>query len=242
MKTLENTNATDECSIENRRAFLTKTGLLIASGIGVTGIIGSCGTEKGGDEDVTTNEDLMREHGVLKRILLIYDEASSRLAAGKNLNLVLAGQAAALIKTFVEDYHEKLEEDHLFPRFEKAGQLVDLTKTLRIQHQKGRILTTRIIANVKRSNPTMDDKRAMVQDMQAFVRMYSPHEAREDTVLFPALHKLISKHEYDSLGEDFEKKEKEQFGGDGFDMAVDKVTEIEKSLNIYDLNLFTPNV
>ena len=184
----------------------------------------------------------MREHGVLKRILLIYDEASSRLITAKDLDLSLVGQSAALIKSFVEDYHEKLEEDHLFPRFEKAGQLTDLTKTLRIQHQKGRLLTLRIMENAKKPNLTADERKLMAADMQAFVRMYSPHEAREDTVLFPALHKLISKHEYDALGEDFEKKEKEQFGGDGFDMAVDKVTGIEKAMNIYDLNLFTPDI
>ncbi|MDB4901803.1 MAG: Hemerythrin cation binding domain protein [Mucilaginibacter sp.] len=229
-------------TIENRRNFLTKTGLLAISGLSITTAISSCGAQKGGDEDVTTNEDLMREHGVLKRILLIYDEACSRLSSGKDLNIALVGQSASLIKNFVEDYHEKLEEDHLFPRFEKAGQMVDLTKTLRIQHQKGRLLTQRILVNTKKTNLTSDDKNMLVQDMQAFVRMYSPHEAREDTVLFPALHKLISKHEYDALGEDFEKKEKEQFGGDGFDMAVDKVSQIEKGLNIYDLNLFTPKV
>jgi hemerythrin-like domain-containing protein len=227
-------------TIENRRNFLTKTGLLAISGLSITTVISSCGTQKGGDEDVTTNEDLMREHGVLKRILLIYDEACSRLSSGKDLNIVLVRQSADLIKNFVEDYHEKLEEDHLFPIFERAGQMVDLTKTLRIQHQKGRLLTQRIITNAKKTNLTSDDKNMLVQDMQAFVRMYSPHEAREDTVLFPALHKLISKHEYDSLGEEFEKKEKKQFGGDGFDMAVDKVSQIEKGLNIYDLNLFTP--
>jgi hemerythrin-like domain-containing protein len=243
MKTEENKfQAQSHQPNESRRDFLTKGGLMAVSGLAFTGIISSCGPEKGGDEDVTTNEDLMREHGVLKRILLIYDEASSRLTAGKDLDLSLVGQSANLIKTFIEEYHEKLEEDHLFPLFEKAGQLVDLTATLRTQHKKGRLLTQRIIANAKKTSPSADDKKLMVQDMQAFVRMYSPHEAREDTILFPALHKLISKHEYDSLGEDFEKKEKEQFGGDGFDLAVNKVTGIEKGLNIYDLNLFTPNI
>jgi len=227
---------------KGRRNFLAKGCLLASSGLALTGIISSCGAEKGSDEDVTTNEDLMREHGVLKRILLIYGEASSRLTTHKDIDIALVGQSANLIKIFIEEYHEKLEEDHLFPRFEKAGQLVGLIKILRIQHQKGRLLTQRIIANAKKPNPAPDEKKLMVHDMQAFVRMYSPHEAREDTVLFPALHKLISRHEYDSLGEDFEKKEKEQFGGDGFDMAVDKVTEIEKRLNIYDLNLFTPDI
>jgi hemerythrin-like domain-containing protein len=238
---MEHPNKND-ITTQNRRTFLVKGGILTLSGLAAASLITSCGDEKGGDDDVTTNEDLMREHGVLKRILLIYDEASSRLISGKDLNIVLIGQSANLIKTFIEEYHEKLEEDHLFPRFEKAGQMTDLTKILRTQHQKGRLLTQRIIANAKKPNPTQDEKKLMVQDMQAFVRMYSPHEAREDTILFPALHKLISKHEYESLGEDFEKKEKEQFGGDGLDMAVDKVTGIEKAMNIYDLNQFTPNI
>jgi hypothetical protein len=36
--------------------------------------------------------------------------------------------------------------------------------------------------------------------------MYRPHEAREDTVLFPALREIVSEQEFGALGEDFEKK------------------------------------
>jgi len=53
---------------------------------------------------------------------------------------------------------------------------------------------------------------------------------------------VVSKHEYDALGEDFEKKEHEKFGADGFDTMVDKVADIEKQIGIYDLNQFTPKV
>jgi hypothetical protein len=35
------------------------------------------------EEEVTPAEDLMREHGLLKRILLIYDEVESRIAQQK---------------------------------------------------------------------------------------------------------------------------------------------------------------
>lgn len=59
--------------------------------------------------------------------------------------------------------------------------------------------------------------------------MFRPHEAREDTVLFPALHKLLSKEEYDELGEKFEVIEHQQFGEDGFEKAVSKVADIEKT-------------
>jgi hypothetical protein len=34
--------------------------------------------------------------------------------------------------------------------------------------------------------------------------MYEPHEAREDTVLFPALHGIMTAAQYDDLGEAFE--------------------------------------
>jgi len=70
--------------------------------------------------------------------------------------------------------------------------------------------------------------------------MYRPHEAREDTVLFPAIRSIITKHEYDSLGEDFEKKEHELFGDDGFESMVEKVATIEQQLDIFDLSKFTP--
>ncbi|MBN8788426.1 MAG: hypothetical protein J0I84_15155 [Terrimonas sp.] len=70
--------------------------------------------------------------------------------------------------------------------------------------------------------------------------MYRPHEAREDTVLFPALRDIISKNEFDSLGEDFEKREHQLFGEGGFGQFVDKVAGIEKQLGIYELAQFTP--
>jgi hemerythrin-like domain-containing protein len=70
--------------------------------------------------------------------------------------------------------------------------------------------------------------------------MYRPHEAREDTILFPSFRKIVSKHEYDSLGEEFEKNEEKIFGKDGFETILNKVEEIENSLGIYELARFTP--
>ncbi|HKD78463.1 MAG TPA: hemerythrin domain-containing protein [Candidatus Angelobacter sp.] len=187
------------------------------------------------DEGVSTNEDLMREHGVLNRILLIYDEALRRIQGKEKFDPAVITKSAGLIKTFIEDYHERLEEDHIFPRFEQTGKLVELTVNLRAQHAMGRRVTERIIATAKSGDmPTLQSSLA------AFIRMYRPHEAREDTVLFPALHSVVSKHEYDAMGEEFERIERKTFGGDGFDMAVDQVTELEKQFGIYDIAQFTP--
>lgn len=190
------------------------------------------------EEDVSTNEDLMREHGVLNRVLLIYDEAIRRIQAKEKFDPAVLTKSAGIIKSFIEDYHEMLEEDHIFPRFEQSGsKLTELTVNLRAQHAVGRILTEKIAVTAKSGDAT-----ALNSALAAFNRMYRPHEAREDTVLFPALHKVVSKHEYDAMGEQFERIERKTFGGDGFDMAVDQVTELEKQFDIYDISKFTPDL
>jgi hemerythrin-like domain-containing protein len=193
------------------------------------------------DEDVSPAEDLMREHGVLNRILLIFDDAVRRIDAHAELPPEPLAKSADLIRRFIEDYHEKLEEDHLFPRFEKANKLVDLVTVLRAQHQAGRRLTDEI---KRRATATAikdpDESRRLADALKGFVRMYRPHEAREDTILFPALRTIVSAHEYDALGEDFENKEHALFGADGFEKIVAEVATIEKSLGLYELAQFTP--
>ena len=211
-----------------------------------TGLLRGNEPEKKGEDkeaEVGPPEDLMREHGVLKRVLLIYGEALRRLDAKEDFPPEASADAAGIIRRFVEDYHEKLEEDFLFPRFEKANRLVDLVKVLREQHQAGRRVTDVTMRFANLQSLKNDSERAQLDNsMRQFVRMYNPHEAREDTVLFPAFRKIVSPHEFDSLGEDFEKKEDELFGEDGFENVVDKVAGIEKRLGIYELEQFTPKV
>jgi hemerythrin-like domain-containing protein len=190
--------------------------------------------------EVTPAEDLMREHGLLKRILLIYDEVANRVAAKKDFPPSAVMVSAKIIRGFIEEYHEKLEEDHLFPRFRKHGVLVDLVNVLEQQHKAGRNVTDRIISLVAAGMKSAAEKEKLASDLRQFVRMYAPHEAREDTVLFPALHTIISRNEYDALGEDFEKREHQLFGKEGFEGMVPRVAEIEKQLGIYELSQFTP--
>jgi hemerythrin-like domain-containing protein len=146
--------------------------------------------------------------------------------------------SAKIISSFIEQYHEKLEEDHLFPRFRKHNLLVDLVNTLQQQHEAGKKVTEQIL--VLAGSKAKADKEKLSEGLHKFVRMYAPHEAREDTVLFPALHTIVSPHEYAALGEDFEKKEHQMFGKEGFEGMVPRVADIEKQLGIYDLAQFTP--
>ena len=235
----------DERALD-RRVFLRSGILLSGAAVAGAGLLRGAEIEKKGEEkevEVGPPEDLMREHGVLKRVLLIYDEVLRRIDAKQDFAPEALADAAGIIRNFVEDYHERLEEDFLFPRFEKANQLVDLVKVLREQHQAGRRVTDITTRFAKLQSLKNESERTqLVNSMQQFIRMYNPHEAREDTVLFPAFRKIVSPHEFDSLGEDFEKKEDELFGDDGFEKMVDKVASIEKRFGIYDLAQFTPKI
>ena len=144
------------------------------------------------DDEVGATEDLMREHGVLNRILLIYKEGLRRLRDKEEITPDVFHKPATLVRKFVEDYHEKLEEKFIFPEFEKAKKLVDLVKVLREQHEAGRKVTDVILRNAVADQFRKEDARKeLVRSCEAFIRMYRPHEAREDTVLFPALHKIV---------------------------------------------------
>ena len=231
--------------ITSRRKFLTRGGVVVAvSAFGRAGLFGAELKREGDEEEeVSTAEDLMREHGVLKRVLLVYGEAIRRIETNEDLPPETVMDSAKIIRNFIEDYHEKLEEDFLFPRFKKAGKLVDLVDVLLQQHQGGRKVTDITMQfATDQALKNSDERRKLADSLRQFIRMYNPHEAREDTILFPEFRKIVSKNEYDSLGEDFEKKEHELFGEDGFEKMVDKVAGIEKKLGIYDLAQFTPKV
>ncbi len=195
------------------------------------------------EEEVGPAEDLMREHGVLRRILLIYREAIRRTTSRQQVPAEPLSRAATLIRRFVEDYHEKLEEEQLFPRFRKSNTLVPLVNVLYEQHQKGRTLTGTIL---KLATPASTKDPAQLsklsESLSLFIRMYEPHAAREDTVLFPAFRKIVSSREYDQLGDQFEKKENELFGQEGFEKNVEEVAKVERDFGIDNLSDFTPKI
>jgi hemerythrin-like domain-containing protein len=226
----------------HRRAFLTGSAVLIGARVAAPApVFGAAPQEEEGQEDVTPAEDLMREHGALNRILLIYDEAISRIDAKKDFPPEVLASAASIVRRFVEEYHEKLEEDHLFPRFEKAGKLTDLVAVLKQQHAAGRNLTRTIESNATLAGLRNASQRGQLRkSLRLFVRMYRPHEAREDTVLFPALRSIIDPNDYEELGDQFEGKERELFGQDGFEKIVADIAGLEKKIGLYELSQFTP--
>jgi hemerythrin-like domain-containing protein len=229
-----------------RRSFLigsASVSSVLVLGCASTGAPKAEGAEReAGAEEVTPAEDLMREHGALNRVLLLYEESARRLEGAQPLPIEALSRSADIVRRFIEQYHEKLEEEFLFPRFEKAGKLVELVATLRRQHLAGRVLTETILQLSKTDSLGNDeDRQRLAQGLRSFTRMYRPHEAREDTVLFPALPGVFRHRELDELGEQFEDKEHELFGKEGFEGVVKQLEGLEQAFGLFDLNQFTPS-
>ncbi len=198
--------------------------------------------ESSSEDQVLPVEDLMREHGVLRRVLLVYEEVSQRLSNKQDVSPELLTRSADVIRNFVEDYHEKLEEKYVFPLFAQLGRQEDLVRVLAEQHAAGRSLTSRIRQlSVTSGFTRAEDRHQVISLIALFTRMYRPHAAREDTVLFPQFRSMLKPGEYAALGDVFEGRENRLFGEGGFDSVVYEVADIEQLLGIHDISLFTPD-
>jgi hemerythrin-like domain-containing protein len=192
--------------------------------------------------EVSATEDLMREHGILRRALLVYKESAIKLK--KDITSVppdALEKTAQLFRVFGEDYHErKIEETYIFPSLKQTQNPAAIyADVLTSQHARGREITDyvlRLTALEKIPEASTSD---FVEALESFVRMYEHHAAVEDTLLFPAWRRSISTAEFDELGARFEEIEEEQFGEDGFEAALRRMAEIEESLGLNDLASFT---
>lgn len=192
----------------------------------------------------------MREHGVLRRLLLVYEEVLRRLEHRGEARAEpfprarsVIGGALGIVERFVEGYHEKMEEDFIFPRFERAGVHLELVRVLRQQHQAGRRVTKALLGmGAGLGGRSASDREQLARGLQASIRMYRPHAAQEDTILFPDFRSLLSEAEYARIGSAFEESEHKIFGRSGFEGIVAEVAQIERELGIDDLATFTARV
>jgi len=217
----------------SRRTILLATPTIVAAVA-----LSACSGEDG--KEVGAVEDLMREHGVLRRIILAYRESAVRLRAGKPVPDRPLADATRLFQKFGEDYHEKkLEEAYIFPAVRKAGgPAAAMVDTLLAQHQRGREITGYVLSMTKRGI-SAGDVTALSSALDSFELMYANHTAREDTLIFPAWKSALSDSEIDELGDKFEDIEKQEFGTDGFDYAVKTIDHVEQELGLSDLAQFT---
>jgi hemerythrin-like domain-containing protein len=232
----------------SRRDLLLNALTLGAAGAIALPVIGYAAEEdkddKGGKEpEVTATEDLMREHGVIRRALLVYYELIPKLRQNAaSIDASALRQTAQLFRTFGEDYHERmLEEQHIFPLIRKQGrELAHYADVLTEQHNRGREITDYVLAVTNGGKISSAHSEPLAKVFESFVLMYQNHASREDTIVFPAWKKNFSDKRLDEISDQFEDIEHKMFGKDGFEDAEKKISGIEAALGFSDLAQFTP--
>jgi hemerythrin-like domain-containing protein len=222
--------------MNSRRTFLqTGAALLIASPTSIP-----FPAKK--EAPVTATEDLMREHGIIRRCLLAYASVLPQLRARpETVDAAALRRAGQLFRTFGEDYHEKqLEEQHIFPVIRKMKSVAHYADLLTLQHQRGREITAYLLTVTNAARVSVGHAQPLAFALEGLVRMYEHHAAREDTIVFPAWKSNYTEKQLEALSEEFEDIEKKTFGKDGFDDAAEKISAIEQSFGIADIARFTP--
>jgi hemerythrin-like domain-containing protein len=192
--------------------------------------------------EVTPAEDLMREHGILRRALLVYSAAAIKLRTNPSaISPDSLQKTAKLFQAFGEEYHEKkLEEAFIFPAVKKAGgEAANYADVLVVQHTRGREITDYIFSVTRGATLGASNTQQLAKALEDFVLMYRNHAAREDTIVFPAWKQTMTAKQLDEMNDKFEDIEHEQFGEDGFEDAVKQISAIEGGLGLADIAQFT---
>lgn len=189
----------------------------------------------------TAVEDLASEHGIVERLILIYEEMLHRLRTNQTFAAHDLYLTADMMHQFVELYHEKIEEDYVFPVLEEKHSADRLTAELRKQHVAGRAITQRLLEMSQQPTWNKQQRQTIKKKLSQFITMYRVHISREDTEIFPEFRKLVSKEEYERLSKLFDDIEEETFGKGSYKKFLRQIEEIEKRLDIYDIANVTPD-
>jgi hypothetical protein len=79
----------------------------------------------------------MGEHGVLNRVLLVYEAGLRKFDSNEDFDPAVITGAAQIVPDFIENYHEEQAAHAVFPRFKQAGKMVALVDILVAQHKAG---------------------------------------------------------------------------------------------------------
>lgn len=186
-------------------------------------------------------EDLMEEHSILRRALLIYEECIRRMNINEDFDPELLIEATNVIKVIIIFHHALLEHEYIFPRYREADKYAEMADILTEQHGKAGEQEELIIKYSNResiNNP--EEKAILINALKKSIRVFRPHIDREDTEMFPEFKTVVTAHEYYELGKKFKEIEYQKWGENGHRQMVYRIINVEKALGINDLDSFTP--
>lgn len=172
-------------------------------------------------------KDFMFEHSILDRILLIFEgiiKNHNKIIDCKYLKVLIL-----ILKIFIENHHEKMEELYVFPSM-KSDNNKKLVKILIEEHKLSRILTSKILKYCDNNDVYNKNIEFIKSLLQKFIDMYRYHESHENLEIYPEFEKNITKKEYVKINSLVEKNEKLILGKIKIKNIIQIIIKIEKIL------------
>ncbi|HTY91404.1 MAG TPA: hemerythrin domain-containing protein [Methanocella sp.] len=191
-------------------------------------------------EESSPMEDLMREHGVIERIFLIYQRILEKSITGQEIDISVINRASHIVDRYISNHHEHNEENYIFPKFREANYIVELVDTLEHQHDVSRELNHQIMdLSSQSADISQEDLVRLLDRCGMFINMYLPHISRENTILFPTFFDIVSNEYIQEVKERMEDEEEQVLGDTGFRGLIGRVSELEKKIGCYELSQYT---
>lgn len=186
-------------------------------------------------DKITIIEYLYKNQGLLKRMLLIYEELIRRLENNIRIGNKIIYYSANIINNFIENYLEKTKEKYIFPLLQKNNFEIKLLNEIKDQYKLKKQLTNTILKLSE--NDIITDKNELIFYLQQYIKITRYHMSREDTVVIPKFISLLdneSKLDYSCL---FDEQQSKNLGADGFNKYLNIIVSIEKYIKIHDLSI-----
>lgn len=190
--------------------------------------------------ELEPTEELMHQHGLLRRATRLLDLGAQRLAAGKPFPQALGGAASLFRRYGVEHHERKLEEGYVFPDLRGAdARLVRLTDVLVEQHRRTAEIVDAVIA-ATRATLSDDDIAPLADSLRGLRAMHDYHTAVEETIVFPTWRSAVDARRYRQVRAAFTSAGQRSFGRDGIEGGVKQMEALENALGAGDLAATTP--
>jgi len=146
---------------------------------------------------------LMIEHRLIERMIAILRIEAHGLGESRTANPVLLDSAVDFIRTYADRTHHGKEEDILFRDLaekEMSSEDREVMEDLVNEHVYARETVRRLVeAKERYLAGERGAIEVIVEQLEALVRLYPAHIAKEDKVFFPAAMKYLTRAEQDAM-------------------------------------------
>jgi hemerythrin-like domain-containing protein len=160
-------------------------------------------------------DELMAEHRVIERVILVLENGALRLEKGQAVRPGLFIEATDFAKGFTDGCHHKKEEGVLFPAMVAHGMPGESGPigVMLAEHEQGRALTRALRSAAQRlESGDQSAAQEVIANARGYSQLLRQHIMKEDRILFPMAGQVLPPGEQDRVADGFEKIDHEETG------------------------------